>query len=108
VTLVVVGAAVVEVLDEVEVDDGGTGRSAAATWRVWRWGGTPAGDAPAQVEAPTRAAARSGLATTGLLRIARIGVSTSHRSRRREAPPASPGTAFAQLGGPVRLGLTLS
>jgi hypothetical protein len=71
--VVVVGAAVVVVLNDVEVDDRGTGRSAAATCSVSADGVKPAGDAPAQVEAPTSTAARNGLATTGLVRIARIG-----------------------------------
>jgi hypothetical protein len=71
--LVVVGVAVVVVLDAVVVGAGGTGRSAAATCRVSAFGVKPAGDAPAQVEAPTSAAARSGFATPGLVRIARIG-----------------------------------
>jgi hypothetical protein len=59
---VVVGAAVVVVLDDVEVDEAATGRSTAATWIPSWWGGSPAGEAPAQVEAPTRTAASSGLA----------------------------------------------
>jgi hypothetical protein len=71
--VVVVGAAVVVVLNDVEVDDRGTGRSAAATCRVSAGGAKPAGEAPAQVEAPTSTTANSGLARTGLMTIARIG-----------------------------------
>jgi hypothetical protein len=68
-----VGAAVVVVVEAVVVvDEGGTGRSAAATCRVSALGAKPAGEAPAQVEAPTRAAARSGLPMTRLVKIARI------------------------------------
>lgn len=70
--VVVVGAAVVVVDSDVEVDDNGTGSSVAATSMDWRGVATPAGDAPAHVEAPTSAAARSGLATTGLMARARI------------------------------------
>src|SRR5688572_27538378 len=71
--VVVVGATVVVVVADVVVDDGGNGRSAAATWSVSADGVNPAGEAPANVETPTSTAARSGLATTGLVRIARIG-----------------------------------
>ena len=71
--VVVVGATVVVVVADVVVDDGGgNGRSAAATWSVSTDGVNPAGEAPANVETPTSTAARSGLATTGLVRIARI------------------------------------
>jgi hypothetical protein len=72
--VVVVGAAVVVVVaSDVEVDDRGTGSSVAATSIVGRDGATPAGDAPTHAEAPTSAAARSGLATTGLMARTRIG-----------------------------------
>jgi hypothetical protein len=70
---VVVGATVVVVVADVVVEDSATGRSTTATWRVLGEGLTPAGDAPAHVEAPTSAAARSGLPRTGLIEIARIG-----------------------------------
>jgi hypothetical protein len=63
--VVLVGAAVVVVASDVEVDDRGTGSSVAATCIVSDWAGAkPTGEAPTQVEAPTSAAARSGLVMT--------------------------------------------
>jgi hypothetical protein len=87
--VVVVGAAVVVVLDDVEVD-AATGRSAAATWIPSWWGGTPAGEAPAHVEAPTRAAARSGLAMKRRAKRACIAATADHtgRSRGRTVGPS--------------------
>ena len=70
--IVVGAAAVVVVAGDVDVDDCGTGSSMAATSIIGREGETPAGDAPADAEAPTRDAARSGLAIAGLMAWRRI------------------------------------
>src|SRR5438132_6868019 len=80
---VVVGAAVVVVLDDVEVDDTATGRSTAATCIPSWWDGTPAGEAPAQVEALTRTAARSGLAMMRRASRACIAATAHHTARSR-------------------------
>jgi hypothetical protein len=69
---VVVGAMVVVVVDGAVVDEAAIGNSVIATCIESADGGA-AGVAPTQVAAPTRTAARSGLATPGLMENARIG-----------------------------------
>src|SRR5882672_3633568 len=95
--VVVVDSAVVVVVDDV-VDGGATGRSATATWMAsWR-GAIPAGEAPAQVDAPTSTAASSGLATNPRASKAGMGVSTSHPGAGGKDPGVSfdaPATAAA-------------
>ena len=68
---VVVGATVVVVVDGAVVDEAAIGNSVAATCIESATGGA-AGVAPTQVAAPRSTAARSGLATTGFMAIARI------------------------------------
>ena len=95
--VVVVGSAVVVVAMDVVVDGSGTGSSVAATSITWRDGATPAGEAPAHVDAPTSTAARSGLATTGLMARARIGRKHITVSVRVKGPSPSCDTASAQV-----------
>jgi hypothetical protein len=74
---VVVGATVVVVVDGAVVDEAAIGNSVAATCIESAAGGA-AGVAPTQVAAPISTAARSGLATTGFMAIARIAANTPH------------------------------
>src|SRR5205823_1626370 len=80
--VVVVGAAVVVVVDAM-----GIGRSAKATSTLSWCGGTPAGEAPAHVETPTRAAANSGLAMKRRARSTCIAATAHHTRRPRRRTP---------------------
>jgi hypothetical protein len=89
--VVVTSDVVVVVLSDVVVEDRGTGSSVAATCIDPARGATPAGDAPAQVETPTRAIARRGLATIGFITGARMVGKSHHRERSRESTLAAIG-----------------
>jgi hypothetical protein len=89
--VVVVGAAVVVVVNDVVVEDRGTGSSVAATCIDPARGAMPAGDAPAKVDTATSATASRGLATVGFMTRARMVGKSHHRERSRERTSALPG-----------------